>query len=312
MLQHGGRLAGKGPAGGVRGAHVAGRRIEIVEGCSETGVYGRLITETRRLVEIDHVDAVVGGFGFSDGIVFRELARRYPTVPFLLVVSAAREATAHATGREPLSVRARHRAGHRRARDLRVSDARLAARRRRGRVHVQWLGRCWGIHARSSVPSGAPPSASGRPSCYGAPASLLKQVPASVDGIVVLSAYGSYGSPVPFIRGYLARHPDAPRSLLLGLWMFPPLDTAPFASLWPDLRGVVARLSGVPNLSSAVGRGLPQCIRAGVPGPAAERREQSRRAAVLDCGGSPAAVAREDAWSDRRGARRLARGARAR
>ena len=95
LLQHGGRLAGKGPGGGVQGAKVAGRRIEIVEGCSETGVYGRLINETRQLVEVDHVDAVVGGFGFSDGIVFRELARRYPTVPFLLVVSAVREATVH-------------------------------------------------------------------------------------------------------------------------------------------------------------------------------------------------------------------------
>ena len=145
---------------------------------------------------------------------------------------------------------------------------------------------------------------------YGAPAPLLKQVPASVDGIVVLSAYGSYGSPVPFIRGYLARHPDAPRSLLLGLWMFPPLDTAPFASLWPDLRGVVARLSGVPNLSSPSDAAYRSAFAQAFPGPAAERREQSRRAAVLDCGGSPAAVAREDAWSDRRGACRLARGAR--
>src|SRR6476619_6935115 len=58
MLQHGGRLAGRGPASGVRDATVAGRRVELVEGCSESGVYGRLITETRQLVEIDRVDAV--------------------------------------------------------------------------------------------------------------------------------------------------------------------------------------------------------------------------------------------------------------
>ena len=87
LLQHGGRLAGRGPASGVRGATVAGRPVELVEGCSESGVYGRLITETRQLVEIDHVDAVVGAFGWSDGVVFRELARRYPTVPFLLAGS---------------------------------------------------------------------------------------------------------------------------------------------------------------------------------------------------------------------------------
>src|SRR3954462_3543196 len=60
LLQHGGRLAGTGPSSGVRGAKVAGRRVEIVTGCSESGVYGRLITETRQLVEVDRVDAVVG------------------------------------------------------------------------------------------------------------------------------------------------------------------------------------------------------------------------------------------------------------
>jgi substrate-binding family protein len=95
LLQHGGTLAGTGPSSGVRGATVAGRHVEIVTGCSESGVYGRLITETRQLVEIDHVDAVVGAFGWSDGVVFRELARRYPTVPFLLAGSFVREATAH-------------------------------------------------------------------------------------------------------------------------------------------------------------------------------------------------------------------------
>ena len=250
LLQHGGRLAGKGPAGGVRGAHVAGRRIEIVEGCSETGVYGRLITETRRLVEIDHVDAVVGGFGFSDGIVFRELARRYPTVPFLLVVSAAREATAH----QPAANLYRF------VPDIEQDTAGLATYAyrtlgwRHAAVVAEYTSNGWGgvgAFTREFCALGGTAERIWTPELgYGAPASLLKQVPASVDGIVVLSAYGSYGSPVPFIRGYLARHPDAPRSLLLGLWMFPPLDTAPFASLWPDLRGVVARLSGVPNLSS--------------------------------------------------------------
>ena len=34
LLQRGGHLVGKGPAGGVQGAKVAGRRVEIVEGCA--------------------------------------------------------------------------------------------------------------------------------------------------------------------------------------------------------------------------------------------------------------------------------------
>ena len=95
LLQHGGRLIGKGPSSGVEGAKVAGRRVELVDRCSETGVYGRMIVEARRLVEVDHVDAVVGAFGSSDGIVLRELARRYPTVPFVIAGSFAREATVH-------------------------------------------------------------------------------------------------------------------------------------------------------------------------------------------------------------------------
>jgi len=250
LLQHGGRLAGKGPGGGVQGAKVAGRRIEIVEGCSETGVYGRLINETRQLVEVDHVDAVVGGFGFSDGIVFRELARRYPTVPFLLVVSAVREATVH----QPAANLYRF------VPDIEQGTAGLATYAyrtlgwRHAAVVAEYTANGWG---------GA--SAFTREFCalggttkqiwttelgYGPAKPLLKQVPASADGMVVLSAYGSYGSPVPFIRGWLAQHADAPRSLLLALWMFPPLDTAPFASFWPDVHGVVARLAGIPVQSS--------------------------------------------------------------
>jgi branched-chain amino acid transport system substrate-binding protein len=252
LLQHGGRLAGKGPAGGVEGAKVAGRRIEIVEGCSETGVYGRLINETRQLVEIDHVDAVVGGFGFSDGIVFRELARRYPTVPFLLVVSVVREATVH---RPAANL-------YRFVPDIEQNTAGLATYAyrtlgwRHAAVVAEYTTNGWGGVAAFTREFCALGGTTAKPIWttelgYGPAKPLLQQVPASADGLVVLSAYGSYGTPVPFIRGYLAQHADAPRSLLLALWMFPPLDTATFAALWPDLRGVVARVDGVPDLSSS-------------------------------------------------------------
>jgi ABC-type branched-subunit amino acid transport system substrate-binding protein len=251
LLQHGGRLAGKGPASGVLGARVAGRRIEIVEGCSESGVYGRLITEARQLVEVDHVDAVVGGFGFSDGIVFRELARRYPAVPFLLVLSVAREATMH---RPAANL-------YRFVPDIEQDTAGLATYAyrmlgwRHAAVTAEYTTNGWGGVAEFTrefcALGGTTKTVWTAELGYGPAEPLLKQVPASADGLVVLSAYGSFGSPVPFIRGYLAQHADAPRSLLLGIWMFPPLDTAPFAALWPDLRGVVARLSGVPDLSSS-------------------------------------------------------------
>src|SRR5262249_36648664 len=93
LIERGAHLLGPGPAGGVSPADVAGRRVELVEGCSESGVFTRLNRETRRLVDVEHVDAVIGGMGESDAIVLRDLARRYPTVPFLAASSWAAEAT---------------------------------------------------------------------------------------------------------------------------------------------------------------------------------------------------------------------------
>ncbi len=123
-----GELAGKGPAGRRATARaVAGRRVELVEGCSESGVYGRMISADaparrgrprgcRRRRD----------FGCVGRRRPPELARRYPTVPFLVVGSVAREATVHAPCTEPLPLQPRHRAGPGRPRDLRLPDARLA------------------------------------------------------------------------------------------------------------------------------------------------------------------------------------------
>jgi branched-chain amino acid transport system substrate-binding protein len=248
LLQHGGELVGKGPASGVRGAKVAGRRIELVEGCSESGVFGRLIPEVRQLVEVDHVDAVVGGFGWPDGAVFREIARRYPTVPFLLVESVTREATLH----EPASNLYRFMP------DIEQDTAGLATYAyrtlgwRRAAALAEYTPNGWGQMAAFAAEFCALGGSVDRvwTPGFGAAAPLLKQVPSSADGVVVLSAYG-YGDPAAFLRAYVAKHPDAPRSLLLGLWIYAPLEAAEYAALWPELRGVVARVQGVPDLTSA-------------------------------------------------------------
>jgi branched-chain amino acid transport system substrate-binding protein len=248
LLQHGGRLAGRGPASGVRDATVAGRRVELVEGCSESGVYGRLITETRQLVEIDRVDAVVGAFGWSDGVVFRELARRYPTVPFVLAGSFAREVTS----REPAPNLYRF------TPDIEQEQAGL------GTYAYRTLGWRSAATVAEETPNGWGATAAfaaefcalgGRvrrvwTPAFGAGGPLLRSVPHAVDGVMVLAHYG-YGSPAAFIRSYLAGHPDAARSLLLSVWLYPPAGLPGYASLWPRLRGVVARISGVPDPSSA-------------------------------------------------------------
>jgi branched-chain amino acid transport system substrate-binding protein len=79
LLRRGARLAGRQPTAGATPATVAGRKVELVLGCSEIGEHAVFIDEARRLVEEEHVDAVIGGAS----VVTRELARRYPDVPFL-------------------------------------------------------------------------------------------------------------------------------------------------------------------------------------------------------------------------------------
>ena len=79
FLRRGARLLGTGPSGGVSAIDVGGRRVELVQGCQETGEHTLYIEEARRLLENEHVDVVVGGAS----VVARELARRYPRAVFV-------------------------------------------------------------------------------------------------------------------------------------------------------------------------------------------------------------------------------------
>ena len=82
LITRGARTVDKDPSAGIRGGRVAGRRVEIVRGCSESGEFSTLTQVARQLVERERVDAVVaGGFDSVDGIPLREVARRYPDVP---------------------------------------------------------------------------------------------------------------------------------------------------------------------------------------------------------------------------------------
>jgi branched-chain amino acid transport system substrate-binding protein len=94
LIARGARAVGENPSDGVRGGRVAGRRVEIVRGCSESGEFSTLTQVARQLVEREHVDAVVaGGFDPVDGIPLREVARRYPHVLFIAAASGPREVT---------------------------------------------------------------------------------------------------------------------------------------------------------------------------------------------------------------------------
>ena len=89
FLERGARLVGTAPSDGVTAIEVGGRPVELVRGCQETGEHTVFIEEVRRLLETERVDAVVGGAS----VVTRDLARRYPDVPFVTTVWDDQEIT---------------------------------------------------------------------------------------------------------------------------------------------------------------------------------------------------------------------------
>ena len=94
LIARGAQPAGRRPSDGLAGGRAAGRRLKIVRGCSESGEFSTLMEVARRLVEREHVDVVVaGGMGSLDGLPLRELARRYPQVPFVVAADGPREVT---------------------------------------------------------------------------------------------------------------------------------------------------------------------------------------------------------------------------
>ena len=67
-------------AHGLAHAEVAGRRVELVPGCTEALEFSTLTRELRRLAEVEHVDAVVAAGTGPDEIVMRDVARAHPDV----------------------------------------------------------------------------------------------------------------------------------------------------------------------------------------------------------------------------------------
>jgi branched-chain amino acid transport system substrate-binding protein len=94
LMARGAERKGREPGEGVTAARVAGRPVELVRGCSESGELAAVTQVARLLVERMNVDVVVEGGVFSvDGIVLREVARRYPDVPFVAAANGPREVT---------------------------------------------------------------------------------------------------------------------------------------------------------------------------------------------------------------------------
>jgi branched-chain amino acid transport system substrate-binding protein len=89
LLSRGGRLRGESPLAGVSGASVAGRRVELAFGCSGgsagSSPTSSFLAEARRLVENEHVDALLA-VAIPDepiGNILADYARRQPGVAFV-------------------------------------------------------------------------------------------------------------------------------------------------------------------------------------------------------------------------------------
>jgi branched-chain amino acid transport system substrate-binding protein len=239
FLERGARLAGRAPSAGIADARVGGVDVDVVPGCAEVTYLSQLIENVRRLVERDKVDVVIGPMlGETDGLVLRDLARRYPSVTFLLGDSKAQEATLHDPAPNVFRFTA----------DEAQSTAGLgtyAFRQlgwRRAAVVVPDTGQAW-PQAAGFVAEFC--SLGGRAERVPAPRDGLGnaavRVPRDVDGVVALTRY--VGDTAAFAAAY-ARHGDLAQHLLLGPDSLVFADRKTLTSLAPLLKGVVVSSPG--------------------------------------------------------------------
>jgi branched-chain amino acid transport system substrate-binding protein len=213
LMARGAERKGREPGDGLTPARVDGRPVELVQGCSESGELSAVTQVARLLVERMDADVVVEGGTFTvDGIVLRDVARRYPNVAFVAAANGPREVTLQG---QPASL-------YRVAADYGQGVAGLAsyAYRKLGwrRVAIaaeDWVAG-WGaetafvrefcalggrVTRRVGLVPGGPPNDPAR-------------VPRDVDGVAVLA---SRSSVTPEYLRALARREGSPtRRLLLG------------------------------------------------------------------------------------------------
>jgi len=82
LLARGGHLTGTAPSDGVEGARIAGRSVRLVFGCA--GEPSKGLTETRRLVELEGADVLVGPDYNPNGIPVVAYSHRRPETTFVL------------------------------------------------------------------------------------------------------------------------------------------------------------------------------------------------------------------------------------
>ena len=82
LIRRGGWLKGPAPADGVDGVSIGGHPVELSFGCAGEGVGNML--ETRRLVELEGVDVLIGPNTIPYTLAMAQYARRHPDTAFLI------------------------------------------------------------------------------------------------------------------------------------------------------------------------------------------------------------------------------------
>jgi branched-chain amino acid transport system substrate-binding protein len=89
----GGKAAGSKPSDGLDGATVAGSKIELVGvGCANDTA-DKAIEETRRLMEQENADILIGPLSGDEGIAVANYAKEHPEKTFINGTSGAQDAT---------------------------------------------------------------------------------------------------------------------------------------------------------------------------------------------------------------------------
>jgi branched-chain amino acid transport system substrate-binding protein len=92
LLEVGGQLEGSGPRDGVSGAKVGGKEIELVVESSDA-TPDVAVDATRRLVEQNKVDAMVGPLSGDEGLAIKNYAKQHTDVTFVNGSSGAQNTT---------------------------------------------------------------------------------------------------------------------------------------------------------------------------------------------------------------------------
>ena len=93
IRQAGAQPAGEKPSDGIEGAQIAGKDVEIVGyGCADDTA-DKAIEETRRLMEQEDADILIGPLSGDEGIAVANYAKEHPDKTFVNGIAGAQDAT---------------------------------------------------------------------------------------------------------------------------------------------------------------------------------------------------------------------------